>query len=213
MTKRLLLACVLLLSVFSAGAQNMKKADAAQQKAMIAKINQAAAAIHTIDCAFTQVKTMSFLDDKLTSQGRMLFHSSGKLRWEYRSPYVYTFILNGQKVHIQSAKSKQTIDIRQSKLFQSIAQVMMNSVTGKNLAEGGDFSCQMYVKGDEWIASLLPQKKEMKKMFKDIRLHFDSKQQMVTQVEMTEQNGDTTVITLKNVKKNLSIDEKMFAAQ
>lgn len=211
--KNILLACLLLLSVLSAGAQNMKKADAVQQKAMIGKINQTEATIRSIDCTFTQVKTMSFLNDKLTSQGRMLFDGGGKLRWEYTSPYSYTFILNGQKVHIQSAKSKQTIDIRQSKLFQGIAQVMMNSVTGKSLADGSDFSCQMYVKGDEWIAMLVPQKKEMKKMFKDIRLHFDSRQQMVTQVEMTEPSGDTTVITLKNVKKNVHIDEKMFAAQ
>ena len=36
---------------------------------------------------------------------------------------------------------------------------------------------------------------------------------MVTQVEMAETSGDTTVITLKNVKTNGRIDEKMFAAQ
>jgi outer membrane lipoprotein-sorting protein len=35
---------------------------------------------------------------------------------------------------------------------------------------------------------------------------------MVTQVEMTEQSGDATVITLKDVKMNGRIDEKMFAA-
>jgi outer membrane lipoprotein-sorting protein len=35
---------------------------------------------------------------------------------------------------------------------------------------------------------------------------------MVTKVVMTEQSGDTTVITLKNVKTNGRVDEKMFAA-
>jgi outer membrane lipoprotein-sorting protein len=36
---------------------------------------------------------------------------------------------------------------------------------------------------------------------------------MVTQVEMTEPSGDTTLITLKDVNTNGRIDAKMFAAQ
>lgn len=209
---RRVLMVVCMLTALTLHAQNMQKVSEAQKQTMIEKINQTAAGIHTIECGFTQVKSLRFLNDKMTSQGKMYFDGSGKLRWEYVTPYSYTFILNGQKVNIKSAKSSQTIDIRQSKLFQSIAQVMMNSVTGKSLATNGDFECVMYVKGDEWIASLLPKKKEMKKMFKDIRLHFSSKRQMVTQVEMTEQSGDATVITLKDVKMNGRIDEKMFAA-
>lgn len=195
-------------------AQTLKKADAAQQKAMVEKISQTAASIKTMDCQFTQVKTLGFLNDKLTSNGRMLFVADGgKLRWEYQQPYSYTFILNGEKAYIRSAKSSQTIDIRQSRLFQSIAEVMMNSVTGKSLTTSRDFGCEMYSGGDEWQAVLTPQRKELKKLFSAIRLHFSSSKQMVTQVEMTETSGDTTVITLKNVKTNGRVDEKMFAAQ
>jgi len=71
----------------------------------------------------------------------------------------------------------------------------------------------MYTQGNDWVADMVPQKKEMKKMFKTIRLRFDSTRQMVSQVEMTEQGGDTTLITLKDVKLNGKVDEKMFVAQ
>ena len=194
-------------------AQSMKKADAAQQKSMVEKISQTAANVKTLDCRFTQVKTLRFLNDKMTSQGRMLFSSPGSLRWEYQQPYRYTFILSGDKVHIRSSKSRQTVDIRQSRLFQSIARVMMNSVTGRCLTDGDDFSCTMYSSADEWVAELTPKGKEMKKIFKTVRLHFSSSRQVVTQVEMTEQSGDTTVITLTDVKTNKAIDEKLFAAR
>ncbi len=195
-------------------AQALEKADAAQQKAMVEKISQTAASIRTMECQFSQVKTLGFLNDKLTSGGRMLFVAEGgKLRWEYQQPYSYTFILNGDKAYIRSVKSRQTIDIRQSRLFQSIAEVMMNSVTGKSLTTSRDFGCEMYSRGDEWQAVLTPKRKELKKLFSTIRLHFSSGRQMVTQVEMAETSGDTTVITLKNVKTNGRIDEKMFAAQ
>ena len=193
--------------------QAVQKVSEAQQRTMIERINKAAAAIRTIDCRFTQVKTLHFLNDRMTSQGRMVYDNRGKLRWEYQQPYSYTFILNGDKVHIKTSKSQQTIDIRQSRLFQSIAEVMMNSVTGKGLTTSSDFSCTMYAAGSEWQALLIPKRKEMKKLFKDIRLHFSSSKQMVTQVDMTEQSGDTTVITLKEVKTNGRVDEKMFAAE
>lgn len=207
-----LLLCLLL--TLTAQAQSLKKVDAARQRQLIERINRSAAGITTLECRFTQVKTLRFLNDKMTSSGRMLFMADGgRLRWEYQQPYQYTFVINGEKVYIKSARNTQTIDIRQSRLFQSIAEMMMNSVTGKSLTSSADFGCTMYSGGDEWVALLTPKRKEMKKMFKEIRLHFSAQQQMVTQVEMTEPSGDTTVITLKDVKTNGRIDTKMFAAQ
>ena len=191
-------------------AQTLKKATEAEAKAMVAEISKTAASIRTLTCNFTQVKTLSFLNDKMTSQGRMCYDASGKLRWEYTSPYTYTFILNGQQVHIQSAKNRQTIDIRQSRLFQGIAQVMMNSVTGRNLTSNKGFACTFFTQGDVWVADLVPQRKEMKQMFSTIRLRFDSKRRMVSQVEMNEKRGDVTIITLKDIKTNEAIHQNQF---
>ena len=192
-------------------AQTLKKATEAEAKVMVVEISKTAASIRTLACNFTQVKTLSFLNDKMTSQGRMCYDASGKLRWEYTSPYTYTFILNGQQVHIQSGKNRQTIDIRQSRLFQGIAQVMMNSVMGRNLTSNKDFACTFFTQGDVWVADLVPQRKEMKQMFSTIRLRFDSKRRMVSQVEMNEKRGDVTVITLKNIKTNETINQNLFA--
>ena len=189
----------------------LKKVTDAQAQTMVTKINQTAAKIQTLTCQFTQVKTLRFLNDKMTSQGRMCYEGPDKLRWEYTTPYNYAFILNGQKVHIKTAKRQQTIDIRQSRLFQGIARVMMNSVTGKSLSNDSDFSVEMMTQGNEWIASLTPKGKEMKALFKTIRLHFDSQKQMVSKVEMIEKNGDNTVIQLMHVKTNGKIEESTFA--
>ncbi len=211
--KKLLFTLLTLLLTLLLQAQPQQQVGAARQQAMMEQIGKAAAGIRTMECDFTQVKTMSFLNDRLTSQGRMLFSAEGKLRWEYTKPYSYTFVLNGQKVAMRSGKGSQTIDLRQSRLFQGIAQVMMNSMTGRGLGALDGFSCTMYEKDGEWIAMLTPQKKDMKRLFKSICLHFSGKKPMVTQVEMTEPGGDATVISLKNVKTNCPIDEKMFAAQ
>ena len=208
--RRLLLTLCMACCCLWLSAQTLKKATEAEAKAMVAEISKTAASIRTLTCNFTQVKTLSFLNDKMASQGRMCYDASGKLRWEYTSPYTYTFILNGQQVHIQSAKNRQTIDIRQSRLFQGIAQVMMNSVTGRNLTSNKDFACTFFTQGDVWVADLVPQRKEMKQMFSTIRLRFDSKRRMVSQVEMNEKRGDVTIITLKDIKTNEAIHQNQF---
>ena len=62
------------------------------------KINQAASGIKTMQCDFVQTKHLKMLNDKLVSKGKMYYQKSDKLRWEYVSPYAYTFILNADKV-------------------------------------------------------------------------------------------------------------------
>ena len=213
MMKRLIWILCFCLPLLSAGAQGLKRADAAQSKAMIERINKTASGIHSIDCRFTQVKTLRFLDDEMTSEGRMLFMADGgRLRWEYQRPYSYTFVLNGDKAYMRSGQGRQqTVNVSQSRLFQGIAEVMMNSVTGRNLTSNKDFACTFFTQGDVWVADLVPQRKEMKQMFSTIRLRFDSKRRMVSQVEMNEKRGDVTIITLKDIKTNETINQNLFA--
>lgn len=200
----------MLLSVLSVSAQRMQKANGAQQAKMISVINATAASIKTIESNFTQVKSVSFLNEKVKSYGRMYYSNQGKLRWEYVSPYKYTFAINGGKVYIKSGAKSQVIDIRTSRLFNSIAQIMINSITGKSLKANGDFNTQMYVDGNEWIAVLTPKKAQMKKMFRTVQLHFNSHHSMVSEVVMTETSGDSTVITLSGVKTNENIPNQIF---
>lgn len=208
--KKLQFIIVLLLSVLSVSAQRMQKANGAQQAKMISVINATAASIKTIESNFTQVKSVSFLNEKVKSYGRMYYSNQGKLRWEYVSPYKYTFAINGGKVYIKSGTKSQVIDIRTSRLFNSIAQIMINSITGKSLKANGDFNTQMYVDGNEWIAVLTPKKAQMKKMFRTVQLHFNSHHSMVSEVVMTETSGDSTVITLSGVKTNENIPNQIF---
>ena len=212
MMKKIILFVFFSMMVVAIHAQSMREVSSAQQKSMVNKINTTATAIRTIQCSFVQTKKMSFLNDKMVSRGVMYYDNHSRLRWEYTSPYKYIFILNNNKVYIKSARKTNTIDIKSSRLFQSIARIMMNSVTGRSLTDNGDFSVKMYVNGDEWVAFLTPKRSDMKKMFKSIHLYFDSSRSMVSKVEMLEKNGDSTVILLHGVKTNTGINEKVFSA-
>ena len=175
------------------------------------RINSVASKMKHLQCDFVQTKTISMLKSKVQSQGKMYYAQLSKLRWEYTSPYRYTFILNGQTVLLKNKKGNSQIDVNQSKMFKEITRIMMSSVLGTCVSNNRDFNVVLRGSGKNWEAVLTPKKSPMKQMFKTITVYFDMNKSMVSGVKMTEKNGDTTTIILKNVKINSAINANVFS--
>ncbi len=186
-------------------------AQTKEEQKIIQQINAVASSMKTMQCDFVQTKTIKMLNDKMVSKGKMYYQQSDKLRWEYTSPYTYTFVLNGSKVLIHKGNRSDVINVAQSKFFKEIARIMMNSVVGKCLTDTKDFQTSIQTTTTEYVATLLPQQKQMKQMFQKIILHFNRQKSVVTTVELVEKNGDRTVIELKNIKTNSAINAKVFS--
>lgn len=177
--------------------------------AIIKEISEAAASIKTMQCDFVQTKHMKMLGNELVSKGEMSCSQPNKLRWEYLSPYTYTFILYNNEVILKKRERTDVIDVNSNKMFKEIANIMLNSVLG-NCFSDKSFKVNIKSEDEQYIATLLPVKKEMKMIFSRITLHYDKKQAMVRVVELHEKNGDNTIITLTNVCKNEPIDENIY---
>ncbi len=174
------------------------------------KIQQAAAAIQTMQCDFTQTKQLKMLNDQLVSKGKLYYQKSDKLRWEYVTPYAYTFILNGRQVLLKRSNRSDVMDVAQNKIFKEIAQIMMSSVTGTALTDEKRFKVSIQEEGTEYIATLWPQQKTLKQTFQKMVVHLSRQQGVVSSIILTEKNGDQTVINLKNIRLNETIGANMF---
>ena len=203
--KRVLFSLMALcLCLLNLSAQKINEAKVKQQ------INAVASKMKTMQCDFVQTKYLKMLNDKMVSRGKMYYQQSNKLRWEYTSPYTYTFVLNGSRVLISKGKRNDVINVNQSKFFKEIARIMMNSVVGKCLTDSKDFKVSLTGASAEYVATLYPQQKQMKQMFQKIILHFNKQNSTVSKVELIEKKGDRTIIELKNVKSNAPINAKVF---
>ena len=87
---------------------------------------------------------------------------------------------------------------------------MAGSVTGKSLSNNRDFNVKMYCYNEYWAADLEPKEANMKKMFKYIRLYFNTTHTLVYKVEIVEKNGDVTTIKLNNIETNKQISNSKF---
>lgn len=184
---------------------------APRKQEIIGSINSAASAMKSMTCSFTQTKYLSLLSDKMVSEGKMYYRQPNRLRWEYTSPYQYLFVLNGTKVYVGNKSRKDVIDTDANKVFKEIARIMMGTVTGTVLSGSSDFSVDVADGGTVWRVTLVPSKKEMKRMFSKIVLSFRKNGLMVSEIDIYEKNNDRTNIQLKNVKTNVSVNDALFA--
>lgn len=187
------------------------QAQRSENSTALQRILECTENLRTMQCDFVQTKHLKILDDDFVSYGRMCYARPGKLRWEYTAPYTYTFILNGSQVKLVSGGRTDVIDTNQSKVFKEITRIMMNSVVGKYIDNDRDFKTTLSETSTEWVATMLPQSKTLRQLFTRMVLHFDKQRVLVSCVELTEKNGDRTVIELKNIKTNQPIDAKLFA--
>lgn len=203
----ILMAWVLSMSAFA-----QTKLTAAQQQKVVEKVNKSTSAITSMQCNFTQTKSMKMLSKKMQSAGVMYYKKTNKLRWQYTSPYDYTFVLNGDKVHIKSSKSSQKIDVQRNKMFRQITNIILTTITGGSLKSSADFTVEMYQADKKYFARLYPKKKELKQIYSVIVIYFNPELTMVSTVKMQEKTGDVTTVNLINIKTNQPINEKVFSA-
>lgn len=208
MRRVLLILFTIHCSIFCGWAQT--KLAAEQQKQIIEKIDNSAAAVTGMQCDFIQTKSMKLLSKEMKSEGVMYFKKPNKLRWQYTSPYDYTFILNGDKVRIKSSKSTQNINVQGNKIFRQITGIILNSITGGGLKSTSDFTVEMYKSDKTYFAKLYPKKKEVKQIYNVIEIHFNPSLTMVNMVKMEEKTGDVTLVRLNNIKLNATANEKLF---
>ena len=191
--KRLILSvvCCLLSAVLTAQGLSEQK--------MIQTMTSAAEQIKTIRCNFTQTKYMKMLSKEQVSQGKMFCQQPDKLRWEYTSPKASALILDGTSARLDRGKEQGT---GSKKFVGEMARMIMNSVAGKCLTDSKAFQVSAKEMPTEYVATLLPLKKEMKRLYAKLVLHFDIRQSTVTEVELHEKNGDRTVIELHDIQIN-----------
>lgn len=181
-----------------------------QEQQIITEINKAASNIKTMSCSFVQTKYLSLLNDKMVSEGNMVYKQPDKLRWEYTTPYKYLFVFNGTKVYVGNNSRKDVIDTNTNKVFKEVARIMMNTVTGKALSNSTEFTIGVIAGDNSYDVTLVPKKRELKQMFSKIVLTFTKVNVMISEVDIYEKNGDRTNIKLSRIKKNGTINENFF---
>lgn len=168
-------------------------------------IVEAAQRMKTMQCDFVQTKHTKLLSEASVSKGRLSYRQPDWLCWEYTSPTVHTFKIDGEKVLMSDNRGTREVDIRRNRMYREMARLMTNIMSGQSLVGDQDFQVSLAAadeKKTEWVATLVPRRKEVRRMFASIILRVSSAKWLVRQVELVEPKGDRTIIELNNIKIN-----------
>lgn len=185
-------------------------AHAQTEQEIMGIIAKANSEIRSLECGFVQTKSLRILNDKMVSDGRMYYVHPGKLRWEYVTPYSYTFVLNGDKASVKDSGRSDTRDIGKNRNFRRLTGMIMGSLTGEAIADDRTFITSVEEMSGGWAVTLVPRKSEMKQMWKSLVMHFDRKAGSIVKVEINETSGDRTVIEFTDIIKDGQIDDSVF---
>lgn len=172
---------------------------------IMAKLTQAAASMKSMQCNFTQNKTMSMLAEPTVSKGRMCYVSPDKMKWEYTDPYPFAIKVDGEKM-TKIADGKEEILDTKNRMYQGMMKIIMSSATGKNLFDKSTFDVTISSDGNFWRADMKPKKSDMKRMFSTMTFYFEKKRDIINKVVLTEANGDNTTIQFTDIILNANTE-------
>jgi len=188
-----------------------KPATDEQQKVLMRKITEASEQMKTLQCDFVQKKIFSILEEELVSEGRLYFKQKNKIRWAYNKPYLFEFVMNGDKVMINSEGTKNIMDVSSSKMFREMSKLIIAGVNASGIFDPAKFSFKFMTGAKDNMVILSPKQKEIKQMFKTITIYFNASDYTINTIEIEEPNGDRTVITMKNKQINKELSDEIFA--
>lgn len=195
--KRITLIIIALVASISCFAQSNDE--------IMAKLTQAAASMKSMQCNFTQNKTMSMLAEPTVSKGRMCYVSPDKMKWEYTDPYPFAIKVDGDKM-TKVADGKEEILDTKNRMYQGMMKIIMSSATGKNLFDKSTFDVTISSDGNFWRADMKPKKSDMKRMFSTMTFYFEKKRDIINKVVLTEANGDNTTIQFTDIILNANTE-------
>ncbi|MFC5875388.1 outer membrane lipoprotein carrier protein [Chryseobacterium arachidis] len=207
MIKNIALSTLLLISTF-VFAQNTAMSGA-EAKAFVTKISSETKEIKTLQADFTQTKKMDFLDKSIVTYGKMSLKTPNILSWKYTKPYQYSIVFKDNKIFINDQGKKSSVDAK-SKTFEKINKLIVGSSNGQ-MFNDPEFSVTYLKNANFNIAKFTPKSAQLLKYIKQIELSFPKGQSTVSQVNMTENSGDTTNIVFKNTKINAPIAASEFS--
>ena len=199
-------------------------AQTLSEQDIIKKMASAAEKTRTVRADFTQTRYSKMLKNAQTSQGKLFCELPDKLRWEASPqaspqdppPSPPRPLPNLPEGRLPAAKlspsgemegglgeRQEGVSGKIEGVGGKIARMIMSCVSGKCLTDSKAFQVSARcIRPGEYVAELLPLKKEMKRMYAKLVLHFDVKEETVNEVELYEKNGDRTVIKLHDIRIN-----------
>lgn len=174
------------------------------------EFSQQATKINSISSNFRQEKTLTALTETIVSNGVFNFKRANKVRMEYKKPFAYMMVMNGDKMLVKDEGHSNTVNLKSNKLFQQVNKIVIDCVQG-TILDSKDFTSKVFESPKEFLLEMTPTSKALRGFFQTIVLIVEKKDYSVSSIKMNEPSGDTTIITFTEKQINVPVSDAIFS--
>jgi len=159
--------------------------------------------VKTYSAEFEQVVLDETLNIVETSSGKMWLGRPGKFRWDYAAPLPQEIVSDGQQIWIYDV-DLESVQVR--KLGDALGDTPAAILAGQGNIKASYELAEIGPQGDQTWVALIPKSKESP--FEYVRLGFHDSELSI--IELVDGLGQTTRITMSNIKVNPSVKSSRF---
>ena len=174
------------------------------------KMEKIASVTETIQCAFNQEKQLSFMDQKMISEGNLYFSGTNKLRWEYVEPYNYAVLMVNDQLTIIDEGAVNETKMGKNPAFKKVQQLLTSTLKGDFKSQQAMFNQRLEENDIFYRMTLTPKDKSMQEFVSTMEVYFSKIDFMLSQFVMDE-NGDITKTVFSEQKINQQLPEGIFS--
>lgn len=162
----------------------------------------------TLQCHFTQEKEIFILSETIISEGVAIITSNNNMFCHYQKPNDCKYIINGDKLLIESNGKQNILDANANKKVNEIKDIILNILYGKlDLLNNYEIT---FLTNEKLFSVSATPKKSLKSELKEVKLTFNKEKNFIESFEFIEKSDDKTKITLSGLLFNANIDNRIF---
>lgn len=164
--------------------------------------------VETIKCHFSQTREMSVLQNVVQEDGTFYFQRPGNMLLLFSDgDYIK---MTEEWFEMKTGENATTTKVSSSPTLRNLNTILSACVMGNFEQMVRGFSIDVELKGNEWVAVMVPQRGKASSKISQILLHFDRETMSLNILKMLEKNGDYTMYSFSDKKFNVAIDGKLF---
>lgn len=194
MMKRVLASIFLMLPVMAfAGHGNVSECN----KERLEEIYDANSRFNTIECDFTEVKTLKASGRKIEYSGKMTVTLPDGMRMIYDIPEGDIFIIEGKTLRMSRGKKTGTYNLEKNESMRNLAELLLNCMTGDIVSIADKYDAVVTSKDTgENVMVRLDSRKKATRGYDVIELLFNQDSLLLDSITLVEYSGNSTTYTM-----------------
>ena len=184
----------------------------AQEGSLLQDFTQALKAnselVSTIQCSFTQTRSMAVLANDVTKSGRFYFAKPSRILLQFNDGDHIK--MTEEWFEMKSKGSVNTIKVTANPMLKGLNTILSACMIGDIEQMMRGFEAKVESGAKEWLVVMTPMRGKANSKISQIELRFDKGDMSLNSMKMAEKSGDYTLYRFSKKSFNKALDAKLF---